>query len=738
MIQYRWLFSLVFLAALTVSAQIRSKLPTEQIYLAPHTVECSRGDTLWVEGQVTCIEQKSVLPYSRYLYLELIGNSDSVYVRQKLSCGDGGRFVAAVPTESCGVGGVYYLRAYTNFMRNFSPAAFAEHPVAIGMSLPRRDEEISISDVDCMIGTGGEILAGVPRRLSAVLTCAGYPMESRRVSLIDMTSGDDTVAVAQTSPSGYASFGFIPVAGHRYAVDAAMGDGVRRFLVPETVDDGVQVMTRLKGRSLFMELSDGARKVKGHRVFVYNRDNGLSEISIEEQRGAAVSLSDEPKGPVTLFLTDAALNVIYETTMISRVPERGVQVDIPDVIASGERPEVTVSGIDTSSVRTFIRLVADNDPWSQPAEAALVYTAEYESLLPFPSCSMGTSHDFGDISAWLSESKLKRFALKDVVNADTQVYGYHPESRMLLRGTVYDRHRDNKPVRGGTISALDNVTFAGRDTIIGADGRFCVEVSDFADGTSFFLQPHAKSGKAVSAKVDMDDNVYPSPGVWRRVHMSDHKASTAVDGGVYSSGGSINLPDVTVKAVVVRTNEVNDKSFYQFRIKDREEIERRNYLTLEDILRDMPFIEVIKDNKAANWEDRGPVLKTKRGSSTLKGTDKMAFVVDGVKVTGPMTQRYFEMSAQEVESVEQLTPAEALFYVDHPLNGAVMVETRKLAPNPQAPSKGSIVRPKGLASVDSKDIPLLDMVSMAGRYRLIVDVISSDEVRSYVSSVTVR
>ncbi len=194
---------------LSAAAQEPTDFRTEQVFLVPRSLSCAPGDSLFVDGMVTCMAADRMEPYSRYLYLELIGENDSVYVRQKLSCADGGRFSTAVLTEPDMPKGVYYLRGYTRFMRNFDPSAFALQPVAVGMEIPTADYAID-DDVDCRFSVaGGTLRQGQPQRLTAVLSnYAGQPLAFRQLFLTD--NKGDTVSSAMTSRAGYAFFDFVP------------------------------------------------------------------------------------------------------------------------------------------------------------------------------------------------------------------------------------------------------------------------------------------------------------------------------------------------------------------------------------------------------------------------------------------------------------------------------------------------------------------------------------------------
>lgn len=67
-------------------AQLPKDFRTEQIYLELGKTEWNPGDTLEVNGVVTCLAANRFLPYSNYLYIELLNSQDSVLVRQRVDC----------------------------------------------------------------------------------------------------------------------------------------------------------------------------------------------------------------------------------------------------------------------------------------------------------------------------------------------------------------------------------------------------------------------------------------------------------------------------------------------------------------------------------------------------------------------------------------------------------------------------------------------------------------------------
>ena len=122
---------------LNAAAQLPADFRSEQIYLNLQQTSCQPGDTLLLEGQVTCMADDRFLPYSNYLYIECFNKKDSVLVRQKVSCKDNGYFSTHLPTEYEWPTDVYYLRAYTRLMQNFSYDSFAQQPFLLGKNFHR-------------------------------------------------------------------------------------------------------------------------------------------------------------------------------------------------------------------------------------------------------------------------------------------------------------------------------------------------------------------------------------------------------------------------------------------------------------------------------------------------------------------------------------------------------------------------------------------------------------------------
>lgn len=97
--QIRILFLICLFLVCRSEAQLPADFRSEQIYLNPDKHLYFSGDTVKVEGRVVCLSEKELVPYSRYLYVELFNEQDSVLLRKKLSCQNRGYFHYSLATD---------------------------------------------------------------------------------------------------------------------------------------------------------------------------------------------------------------------------------------------------------------------------------------------------------------------------------------------------------------------------------------------------------------------------------------------------------------------------------------------------------------------------------------------------------------------------------------------------------------------------------------------------------------
>ena len=93
----------------------RCEFPQEKIHVMTDRGSYMAGDTIWLRAWVVDATTHQPVNASRFVYVELMSPSDSVFTRVKLHSGDDGVFQGYVPLDVIMPEGRYQLIAYTMF-----------------------------------------------------------------------------------------------------------------------------------------------------------------------------------------------------------------------------------------------------------------------------------------------------------------------------------------------------------------------------------------------------------------------------------------------------------------------------------------------------------------------------------------------------------------------------------------------------------------------------------------------
>ena len=309
----------------------------------------------------------------------MLDSSDSVMVRQKVGCDENGRFRARIPTVSVAGVGVYYVRAYTNLMRNFSGENFALQPVLIGEAFPKRERGNGV--LRCSIyPAGGFLVEGQVQGIVASVTdYSGKAISGVKLSVVN--DKGDTLCVGKTRTSGLANLKFVPLAARHYKLFVTDNGVTTSLEIPQAYPDRMKLQCAINGNKLMFEVLNANGSLPASRLYLYDKANGL--VLIGKGRPSGIVPLGNRLGVTTVFLTDSVGNVLSESSLTSRyrMPELP---SLPDTIAA-DSIGVWLERIGSSDGKSvFARFATKNECWNQFAESELQYKSDYASPLPFP------------------------------------------------------------------------------------------------------------------------------------------------------------------------------------------------------------------------------------------------------------------------------------------------------------------------------------------------------------------
>lgn len=213
------------------------RFPQEKIYLHLDRPSYWANDDIWFKAYVKDSPIKEC-----NLYVEVINSSGSVvcknisWVQNGLAYGD----IHLADTLSSGV---YQIRAYTNWMRNFDEVWFFRKDLVIWNP---RDKEIKTEstalkarDIDLQFfPEGGTYVSGIENKIAFKATDKqGKGIDFEGIIFDDSRN---QIAEIKSNYKGIGSFVFKPQEGKRYSAEVRFSDGVVKSAnLPKLKDEGV-------------------------------------------------------------------------------------------------------------------------------------------------------------------------------------------------------------------------------------------------------------------------------------------------------------------------------------------------------------------------------------------------------------------------------------------------------------------------------------------------------------------
>ena len=183
------------------------------------------------------------------------------------------------------------------------------------------------------------------------------------------------------------------------------------------------------------------------------------------------------------------------------------------------------------------------------------------------------------------------------------------------------------------------------------------------------------------------------------------------------------MPEITVKARIKQDKFVSTEKFYNVSYFDEEEMDKRNYVKIEDIFADIPgvsfFWSTVIDELGK--EKQIPRLISLRGMSTLSGGD-LIVLLDGQRI--PLEEVIHMLPPRDIASVELLKPWQTNALTYGAIHGALVIQTREGVRSVDISSKGFYYYPLGLIQGKGYSNTAIQAPSTSGLYDLLIDMVT--------------
>ena len=686
---------------------------SEQIFLCPNNHYYHAGDTIWLQGVVTCNSTPHLLPYSRYVIIELI-TPDTIISRIETELDSLGRFCTVMPTDIRLPNGTYLLRAYTQLMRSFSPKNFAFQPITIAENYIEKVRDTDDTIICRAFPWGGSLASGMVQHITVWLCDkSGIPLPGKELAL--KGSDGSTIDLRTTSANGLAVFSFVPEKGSEYSLYSTSSYSAEPLAEFKTDDSKPKIQCFIRERKVSFSTSNTHALPEGYRMYGYDCKNGLTKIDAKASHGTFV-LGSKPN-LFTIFLTDSLNRVLSESSAIG-IPELQYSVNAPHTVAVGDSIVPVIEGLSDGAI-VVTRLMSGSISTVEDAASAINISSQLSSPIPMPSAYVSYLNGekfYNDVTAWLATANFSRFSLPDAIERDSLIYTHLPKLQMSISGNAY--LKSGYSLADGSLVVYNTETNDVADATFNKMGDFDIALNNFYGNTRFYFQATDRKELAVKAVFQFPDQTYPAITLPKQLQFA------VSDSMLHLEHNALELPELTVKAYTKKETNIPTNKFYSVRYKDREEIERRRYVTLRDILRNLVGVRLVNDE-----------LVSTRGVATLSGSAHVSLMVDNDLFKNGVNdfKMMLDMSANNIESVEYMPPWKALAYASDAFNGVVHIRTRDSHIQPPE-TRGSYFTFTGLAPSLPISAPI---ATKAGNFTLVIDVISPQGIGTFYQDIVV-
>ena len=700
---------------------------SERIFIALADQFVLKHDTVRIMGQLLSTDYKDFYPYSRYVYVELTDRNKQVVERKKIRCNDNGAFYTYIILPQKTTNGIYYVRGYSQFMRNRESPQFPMVPLYVGV-MPQ-EQETKEKIYAGFFTEGGHLVKGQVQTVG-IYICNERKMPTATKFVI-LNSLRDTICSGKTDANGLASISFIPD-GNRYLLSTETDDkATHNFLLPETMQIPTLRAAINRERLVCYVLTDTDDKepIDSLQIAMYHSSFGIKKLHL--RKGACMAdLSGCTPGLITLWLCNKEGSILAQRVL--RIGGSNISTSANDTIGG-------------SSV--FVRYIPEKADKISTAFEMLNFTDELLSPVPFPETYSDSSNIQTDqnINIWLLSASNKMIGA-DALRADSISYKYPIEQALCISGVVRNGKR---PLQNANVQIYNVQNNDAISVNTDATGHFNATVNDFVNGSKLYIQAYNSKGKTGTFTYQLDEEDYPP--------VTD----SSFNGLFFQEITNENLAKIIepidtvrrhkVSEVIVNRKHPKEKPYEWVRTRnvfnyyDREFLDKHpNIQTVKDAVLYTSKVIVSNQDRSITWKSnklQGLMPQHLRVEKMLSDDDplvysQIAVVVNGLKIEHGI-DGILGWPITDIESIELVSPLDPRSLWHNAGYGFFDIKMRTTVRTTPVVSNGVTIQPLGIATPTE---PFTwQPPTKAGTYRMIVDVVSADRnIRHVVKTITVK
>lgn len=495
--------------------------PTEKVFLHLDKTEYAQAETIWMKSYLVAGAGHLPSPLSANVYVELLTEKGDLVKRLTLKSEQGmAKASLIIPRNQ--PQGQYYLRAYTNWMKNQDQGYFYNKKIRIlSTSQTELPELLNISKPYALrfFPEGGDLVKGLPNRLAFEVSGAPDAQE-RLIKGKIMDASGNMVKEFATSHEGRGMVAFVPD-GEGYT---ATLDGVDEvFPLPAIRLEG-QSMTVNNKREDYVTVSIKSSSPSEAPFYVVVHTRGYITYAAESRltgtRGfVKIDKASLPSGISHVTLFNQNMEPLAERLIfVDHCESINVSVNL-NKPQYGNRELATV-GIEVRdaegkpvqgsfSLSAYNSDLTINDQAGENIRVNLLLSSDLKGHVNNPQQYFdGTPEALANLDLLMMVNGWRRFNWTDIKTSPEELFPV--EQGLRLEGHL-TKAAGGKVKEGKVLLVNGNRSAGGnssRYVLADEEGRFTMTDLDYADTTYLRFQGFQKAGTK-NVKIDIDTSAAP-------------------------------------------------------------------------------------------------------------------------------------------------------------------------------------------------------------------------------------
>lgn len=529
------------------------RFPQERVYLHLDRPSYFANDDLWFKAYV-----KGSPVNECNLYVEIINTSGQV-VSKNLAWIEDGLAYGDIHLPDSLPGGMYQVRAYTNWMRNFDEVWFFRKNLLIwngrDKKLVPETTELRVRDIDLQFfPEGGTFVTGIPNKVAFKAVDKQGKGIDLRGAVID-ESGNRVVEI-KSHHQGTGCFTIVPVKGKKYTAEVIFGDDlVKKTDLPKPGDEGViltanaldparieiQVIRKFPDSDKelapeYLLVAQSGGEVCHHEQFAIQQETTSFELKKNKLPGGIIkfTLFDSRLIPVCERLVfNNHVNVVHLVIKTDKTEYKRREPIKIGVAAFTDQGMPCLTNLSMSVFNTPAILNKEEHPGNIFTHFLL--NSELKGIIENPA------YYFKDDSITtlvaldhvMMTHGYREFEWKEILGDSFPEIDYQPEPSLELRGRVISANT-HRPVVNGEVTMITLKSLLGvykekTDSL----GKFVFSDLFFYDTVYVSLEAKTRNGKqSAYIEIDSSSTISPKSGYLPQFSVYRKEASRTIPGTI--------------------------------------------------------------------------------------------------------------------------------------------------------------------------------------------------------------